>query len=167
MSTSHRADDPRYLPSLETPINEVLPGKLWIGNLHAREHVAAHGIDVVVCCTRQADHYLLPGLPANVKEHILYLADVSVHEDTFVNDMFDLGCAHITAALKQQRRVLVHCLAGVSRSASIVTAYLMRPHDGAPRSFNDAFQMLEDARFCVWPNPQFTRVLRAREHKEH
>jgi protein-tyrosine phosphatase len=50
--------------------------------------------------------------------------------------------------------VLVHCFAGVSRSASVVIAYLMREH-GLPTL--DAMTYVRKRRPIIFPNPGFQR----------
>ena len=53
--------------------------------------------------------------------------------------------------------VLVHCYHGKSRSAAVVTAYLMNKHKlGVER----ALEMLRRKRKCVQPNPGFMAQLR-------
>ena len=53
-------------------------------------------------------------------------------------------------------------LQGVSRSASIVIAYLIRNHH---MTYNEAFKFVKSKRACVKPNPGFVRCLRAWEEK--
>lgn len=67
---------------------------------------------------------------------------------------------HRTHAFLSQTRlqgnVLVHCMMGVSRSATVLIAYLMQ-HDGL--SHQEAFQLVKSRRGCVQPNKGFTRQL--------
>lgn len=62
----------------------------------------------------------------------------------------------IAAAHAQNGVVLVHCQAGVSRSATIVCSYLMR-RDGLGR--DAALELLRDKRSKARPNPGFMRQL--------
>lgn len=52
--------------------------------------------------------------------------------------------------------VLVHCYAGVSRSATIVISYLMKHHR---MSYSEARKYLRSKRPCICPNPGFSRQL--------
>ena len=53
-------------------------------------------------------------------------------------------------------RVFVHCFAGVSRSATIVIAYLMKEHG---LSFSAAFKFVKNKRCFINPNEGFRRQL--------
>lgn len=46
----------------------------------------------------------------------------------------------------------MHCAAGVSRSASIVIAYLMRNNG---MNYSDAFALVKNKRFVICPNHGF------------
>lgn len=52
--------------------------------------------------------------------------------------------------------VIVHCLAGVSRSASIVIGYLMVKYS---LRFDDAKSLVKSKRPCIWPNFGFEQQL--------
>jgi protein-tyrosine phosphatase len=55
-------------------------------------------------------------------------------------------------------RILVHCNAGVSRSASIVIAYLM--HKNHFDSFTSAYEHVKKCRPVIHPNPNFIQQLK-------
>jgi len=59
-------------------------------------------------------------------------------------------------------RILVHCRAGVSRSATIVIAYLMRYHK---YSLLSALTLVRSRRSIVCPNNGFMRQLKEYEHQ--
>ena len=56
--------------------------------------------------------------------------------------------------------VLVHCAQGVSRSASLILAFLMRKHN---MSLKAAYQLLKQKRPVVKPNTNFLRQARGAE----
>lgn len=58
---------------------------------------------------------------------------------------------------KRAGRVLVHCNAGVSRSASVCIAYLMFTQR---MTFTDAFNLVKSKRECIQPNSGFLRQLK-------
>ncbi|XP_066247667.1 dual specificity protein phosphatase 19 [Euwallacea similis] len=67
-------------------------------------------------------------------------------------------CLHfIRQCLNSQSNVLVHCNAGVSRSASIVIAFLILDQH---LPFEQAFAVVKKARPCVRPNDGFMVQLR-------
>ena len=55
-----------------------------------------------------------------------------------------------------EEKVLVHCMAGASRSATIVIAYLMWKKK---MKYKDASQYVKDRRFIVYPNFGFRKQL--------
>lgn len=61
---------------------------------------------------------------------------------------------------QQERRVLIHCAGGVSRSPSFAIAYLMRQKG---LTFPQAYQHVRSVRSCILPNPGFEQQLRELE----
>ena len=66
------------------------------------------------------------------------------------------AASFISSAIKGGNRVLVHCAAGASRSATVVLAYLVL-HEKT--SLRDAFGELWRKRPCTWPNDGFMGAL--------
>ncbi len=64
--------------------------------------------------------------------------------------------AFMTEVVSQKQSILVHCAAGVSRSASVVIAYIMYTQK---LKFKDAYEVVRSKRPCVRPNPGFIRQL--------
>lgn len=62
--------------------------------------------------------------------------------------------------MHRQQNILVHCNAGVSRSATIVIAYLMLLQK---LSYADAFDKVKAVRNCIKPNEGFVRQLKMLE----
>ncbi|CAD8060394.1 unnamed protein product [Paramecium sonneborni] len=57
---------------------------------------------------------------------------------------------------RQSGNVLVHCMAGISRSAALIAAYLMKKHKMTSK---EALQQLERKRWQVYPNDGFVKQL--------
>lgn len=83
------------------------------------------------------------------------------------------ACQYIDKALAEGGTVLVHCRAGVSRSASIVVAYVMK---AGQMSLKETITMMQGKGACIGPNPSFLNELKqwerevvgvAREQQEH
>jgi hypothetical protein len=70
---------------------------------------------------------------------------------------FTQAADRIAALLGEGKRVLVHCTAGVSRSATAVTWYLMRSER---LSWDEAVERVRRARPVVFPNVRFEIPLR-------
>ncbi|KAF7305720.1 Phosphotyrosine protein phosphatase II [Mycena chlorophos] len=67
-----------------------------------------------------------------------------------------LACDYIAEALGRGESVLVHCQQGVSRSASVVIAFLIRER---AMSYEDALTFVRERRRCARPNWGFVRTL--------
>ncbi|KAI0787763.1 dual specificity phosphatase [Fomes fomentarius] len=64
--------------------------------------------------------------------------------------------------LRRGINVLVHCQQGISRSASIVIAYLIYTHN---MSYDFAFDFVKRKRACIKPNSSFVRCLQEWEQQ--
>lgn len=64
--------------------------------------------------------------------------------------------------IKNAKKVLVHCVAGKSRSPSIVIGYLIAEKK---MSFKEAFNLVKSKRSIVDPNANFIRNLQYLEEK--
>lgn len=73
-----------------------------------------------------------------------------------ITSYFDATYKFIEDARKKGGRVLVHCYAGISRSATIVTAYIMRKHYSTSSS---VLKILKMKRPIVNPNKDFREHL--------
>lgn len=73
-----------------------------------------------------------------------------------IQDYFEQVCDWIDKATKQGDRVLVHCVAGCSRSAALVMAYLIKKYQ---ITVNEALQRLCQKRPVVGPNDGFIKQL--------
>lgn len=62
----------------------------------------------------------------------------------------------IYEALEKGENVYVHCHAGISRSSTVVMAYLMKYHE---MSYDEALGYVRQFRPAVHPNPGFSRML--------
>lgn len=104
------------------------------------------GITHIVNCTTKVD---------NIHERYFEYYKIPVDDDTTANLLryFDAATAFMEQATGN---VLVHCMAGQSRSAAIVIAYLIRYH-GCSR--NEAIQRLQCHHADIRPNRGFLRQL--------
>eukprot|EP01016_Furgasonia_blochmanni_P000282 TRINITY_DN10030_c0_g1_i3.p1 TRINITY_DN10030_c0_g1~~TRINITY_DN10030_c0_g1_i3.p1 ORF type:complete len:140 (+),score=39.09 TRINITY_DN10030_c0_g1_i3:64-483(+) len=86
-------------------------------------------------------------------------------DDTYTFDLsefFEETFDFIETQRKAQKNVLVHCFAGVSRSSTIVIAYLMKKKK---MTFEKAFAFVKQKRFLASPNLGFAKQLKDYEKK--
>ena len=76
-----------------------------------------------------------------------------------VNEILPEVLPYIHENVTNNRRVLVHCSAGKSRSVSIVAAYLMKYKD---MKVDEAFDFIKSKRSIIDPNPSFVETLSLR-----
>ena len=136
---------------------EILP-HLYLGNAANsvdREALARHRIQYVLNVT--------PDLP-NVFESagsIKYMQiPISDHWNQNLASFFPQAIQFIEEARSSDKGVLVHCLAGVSRSVTITVAYLMHK---CSLSLNDAFNLVRSRKSNVAPNFHFMEQLHSFE----
>lgn len=80
-------------------------------------------------------------------------------EDSHTEDLytyFDILSALILTSLKNNKKVLVHCHAGISRSVSIILAFFVKY---GKASVQDAYKKVNNKRKIANPNPGFLKQL--------
>lgn len=77
--------------------------------------------------------------------------------ETSMEETFEDASEFIDIAIDAKGVVLVHCNAGVSRSASVVIAFLILKKR---MSFDDAFELVKERRPAIQPNSGFVKQLR-------
>eukprot|EP01113_Clastostelium_recurvatum_P047884 TRINITY_DN8609_c0_g1_i2.p1 TRINITY_DN8609_c0_g1~~TRINITY_DN8609_c0_g1_i2.p1 ORF type:complete len:220 (-),score=23.21 TRINITY_DN8609_c0_g1_i2:4-642(-) len=83
-------------------------------------------------------------------------------EEVIITSYFDQCFQFIDDAMARKGQVLVHCNAGISRSASIVIGYLM---DRLGYTYDAAHDMVKNARPNICPNRGFKEQLRSYKKK--
>ncbi|KDQ08629.1 hypothetical protein BOTBODRAFT_118339 [Botryobasidium botryosum FD-172 SS1] len=130
-------------------MDQVIPN-LWVGDFTAAlntELLDTHGIKYVLSA--------IGGFEVD-KKFIHHECDLL---DTEYSDLFVFlprAVLFIEDALKRGEGVLVHCHAGMSRSASIAAAYLMKSQD---MNLAAAVDLMQKARPIIQPNKGFLRQL--------
>ncbi|PCH39447.1 hypothetical protein WOLCODRAFT_85674 [Wolfiporia cocos MD-104 SS10] len=126
-------------------MNQVIDN-LWIGDLQIALETStlkAHNIHSVLTAMRG-------------RTFIRHQIDLDDTEDADILGHLVSAISFIEAELEKERGVLVHCQAGVSRSATIVAAYLMYAQH---IDVETAMGMIRNVRPYVQPNPGFLRQL--------
>lgn len=110
--------------------------------------LAKNNIKTIICV---ADEVKIK--PTNIT---VYKYDFQDTYDCNISVYFD----EISDLIHKQDSVLVNCLAGVSRSASLVIAYLMKYYE---MDLREAFLYVRKRRKMICPNKQFMIYLREYE----
>lgn len=137
-------------------MSEILP-RLYLGGLglvhdleFLRENKITHIVSVI-----DENILTVPMVVLNVKQLSVRIHDC---DDAPIAAHFDRCVAFIQSALEDGGAVLVHCFMGVSRSPTIVAAYLMRAQSMAAAA---ALEFLVARRPIVDPNDGFRAALAA------
>ncbi|CAD8079134.1 unnamed protein product [Paramecium primaurelia] len=120
-------------------------GGLYLGNLDAAKDsqlLIQYNIGAVLQVLDQS-------VPVKGAQKLWIMAEDS--EEFPLNKYFEQAIKFIENQTKKTN-VLVHCYAGISRSAAIVAAYLMQKYDW---TMNQAIIHLQQKRRIVNPNPGF------------
>lgn len=126
--------------------DRVIPG-LYIGSFDARHA----GIwDVVISMTRSEK---IPGVVHKV-------VDIDDSPDANILKYLDTLVDFIHLHRSNEKRVLVHCMAGISRSATVVIAYLMKYKR---MTLDNAYEFLQMRRSWIQPNAGFEYQLKKYE----
>jgi len=131
-------------------LSEVIPGKLFISSFQVaadlerlKEERITHIVNTAgdICESRFPDHF---------KYTTYYLKDANSED---ISLLFYKTLEWIDTAVEAEGRVLVHCREGVSRSATMIIAYLMWKFD---LSFDAAHERIRKVRPICNPNTGFT-----------
>lgn len=104
-------------------------------------------------------HECSPLFPDEFQYYSINLYDNSTQDLT---EAFDFGVKLLEEISKKGENILIHCVQGLSRSASIVIAYLMIHHK---MTLIEAYTLVKMRRPLVKPNPGFIVQLLALEEK--
>jgi len=147
-------EDKLYKPVSLNNCSQILPN-LYLGGVDAASDTLSlvrQGIRGVVCCCRELE-FPSNEFHADIEYYRVDVEDVGREP---IELFFDEATEFIHSWLKREQPVLVHCRAGVSRSASIVLAYLIA-YNGF--SLHDAFFLACSKRSIVTPNIGFMEKL--------
>jgi hypothetical protein len=134
---------------LRPEISEIIPGELYLGNYDQakiKEDLKKMKIThILVCGAGLEEHF--------PKDFVYKQFDLEDIEEEDIRRFFPSAIEFI----ENGKTVFVHCHAGVSRSASIVIAYLMSKFN---LEFLKAFEFLKEKRECIFPHPKFREDLK-------
>lgn len=126
---------------------------LYLSSLSALtpDRLRQHGITLLVSA-------MVDSPPLQLRNAVSSSLHVPVEDMEGANLRVHFGRVGDRIAAEHRRggRALVHCMAGVSRSSTLVLAYLVRHMN---MSLADAYQHVRSVRPCIQPNPSFWRQL--------
>ncbi|THH05688.1 hypothetical protein EW146_g9835 [Bondarzewia mesenterica] len=131
-------------------MNQVAPN-LWVGDLHSAKDVETLKANNI--------HSVLSAMRGKIAIHETFTRHQILLDDTEDADILQHLISSITfieGELEKERGVLVHCQAGMSRSATIVAAYLMYSQNIDVAA---ALEIIKQARPNIQPNDGFLRQL--------
>lgn len=135
-------------------MSQVLPN-LWLGNLDlTRDYEFLRENKITHVITLLEDDYTSPELVTQGVTHMRI--KIYDYEDEPIYDVFEQTCTFIHNALKNNGCVYVHCMMGISRSPTIVAAYLIKYCE---MNAGDALNLLQNVRPIVSPNDGFLAAL--------
>ena len=140
--------------SLMEPIS-MIEDQLFMGNRAAAQEIPILRMCDISSVVQIQSFPTAPFHPDSFKYLCLALTDL---EEDSIMKILPEALAFIHAEIAAGRKVFVHCDAGVSRSGSVVTAYIMATHN---IPFEEALQYVQAKRPCVGPNDAFKEQLRA------
>lgn len=139
----------------------IMPN-LFLGGIEAAKDsqgLSAQGVRAVACCNRELEYPTSQFNP----DLEYYRVDVEDMSREPIELFFPEVTEFIHSQLSQEKPVLVHCTAGVSRSASVLLAYLI---EYGGYSLHNAFLLVLRHRPTITPNPGFMERLREYEKEK-
>lgn len=130
--------------------------KLYLGDAfdaNNEEYLKQNNIQTIICV---ADDVIIDKLTStNIQVYHFNI------QDTYTCDI-SLYFDEISDVIHKQKSVLVNCLAGISRSATIVIAYIMKYYS---LNLQEAYKYVRKRRNRICPNKKFMDYLYEYESK--
>jgi protein-tyrosine phosphatase len=136
----------------------ILQGSLYLTNFRGVENAGnleALNIKHIVCVNEQSNTHA-------DKFNYFNIDTLEDQEDHDASEHFEKVQCFVDSALLTGGAVVFHCAAGISRSSTVLIAYLMAARR---MSLFEAFQLVYSRRRVVWPNRAFVQQLIDYEHK--
>ncbi|KJH41485.1 dual specificity phosphatase, catalytic domain protein [Dictyocaulus viviparus] len=124
-----------------------------LGGCPLREHEITHVLTVSAVDVPENQHV------SNVKYHFVFVMDLP-NFDILGGGQLSECVAYINDAVQCNGNVLIHCEAGVSRSVTVVSAYIMQK---LKLTVEEAIDIVKKSRPLACPNSGFFRQLQIYE----
>ena len=130
-------------------MSEIIKNKLYLGDMfdvNDTENIKKTNISCIVCV---AERLQITNTNPNVK---VYKYELSDDYNCNISLYFD----EIGDIIHKEKSVLVNCAAGISRSSTIVIAYIMKYYKA---SLKNTFVAVRNRRNQICPNKKFMEYL--------
>ncbi|XP_078314041.1 serine/threonine/tyrosine-interacting protein B-like isoform X2 [Crassostrea virginica] len=152
--------------AMRREMQEIVPN-LFLGpyasaNKNKLSHLESTGITDIICVRHAAEaNFIKPNFPEKIRYLVLNVSDIYTEN---IIQYFAKVKAFIDDSFARNGKVLVHGNAGMSRSASLVIAYIMEKYG---LCYRDAFMYVQQKRFCINPNEGFVQQLHVKYLQNH
>lgn len=137
-------------------LSEIIPNRLFLTSWEVAKNDAIlteYNIDIIVSIIDFEPFKYSKSKVLKRKQLVHYFA--KDHDDFDIQQYFELFYRLMED--NPGKRVLVHCLVGMSRSASLVISYLVRKNPSI--DFYDHLYYVKEIRECIDPNEGFKKQL--------
>lgn len=153
------------------PDYSIIKNGIFIGNVHSvignystndDDILSEINIKVVISALTEEEYedYMIGEQDFHNIEWIRLVIDDD--KDEKISQYFFKVHNIINKALAENKNVIVHCAAGISRSSSLVIAYLMIENRW---SYEEAYNYVRSKRSIINPNIGFVKQLKALEYR--
>jgi protein-tyrosine phosphatase len=130
-------------------MSEIIKNKLYLGDMFSANDELLIKEKNISCIISVAENLKVTNSNPNIQ---IYRYNLSDDYNCNISLYFD----EISEIINNEKIVLVNCVAGISRSSTIVIAYIMKYHN---LSLKDAFLYVRNRRNQICPNKQFMKYL--------
>jgi protein-tyrosine phosphatase len=130
-------------------MSEIIKNKLYLGDMFSANDELLIKEKNISCIISVAENLKVTNSNPNIK---IYRYNLSDDYNCNISLYFD----EISEIINNEKIVLVNCVAGISRSSTIVIAYIMKYYN---LSLKDAFLYVRNRRNQICPNKQFMKYL--------
>eukprot|EP01084_Bolivina_argentea_P010263 19110_1 len=132
--------------------NVIIPNKLFIGDMIHRKNKHNELIKLGITHILDACDMSFEEYPLNINKENIYKISIDDNEKINIKEYFENAIDFINKG----KHVFVHCQIGVSRSATIIIAYLMKMKEC---SLFKAYNTVSYCRPIIYPNDGFYKQL--------
>ncbi|RNF15032.1 phopshatase [Trypanosoma conorhini] len=145
------------LPWLEVQLHKIYPDKvlgfMYLGSLRTAQTLTVYrdlNIGYILSVARDMEVRVDPGM----KHLVLPVEDIPGED---IRQLFERAFTFIDEAKQNNKGILLHCFAGLSRSVTVAAAYIMSRYN---MTCDEALDLIKKARPAAQPNPGFMQSLR-------